>query len=111
MIDAQIGMLNYHSTPGLGMDHPFQSPWWQWPFILKPMWFAQDSYEPAGYASTIMCMGNPWVFYLGAIAMLGALAACVLKYLNLRSGVSLRQGAVSYTHLDVYKRQRVSWPA
>ena len=56
------------------------------------MWFAQDSYEPAGYASTIMCMGNPWVFYLGAIAMLGALAACVLKYLNLRSGVSLRQG-------------------
>ena len=92
VIDAQIGMLNYHSTPGLGMDHPFQSPWWQWPFILKPMWFAQDSYEPAGYASTIMCMGNPWVFYLGAIAMLGALVACAAKYLNLRSGVSLRQG-------------------
>ena len=92
VIDAQIGMLNYHSTPGLGMDHPFQSPWWQWPFILKPMWFAQDSYEPAGYASTIMCMGNPWVFYLGAIAMLGALVACAAKYLNLHSGVSLRQG-------------------
>ena len=92
VIDAQIGMLNYHSTPGLGMDHPFQSPWWQWPFILKPMWFAQDSYEPAGYASTIMCIGNPWVFYLGAIAMLGALVACAAKYLNLRSGVSLRQG-------------------
>ena len=92
VIDAQIGMLNYHSTPGLGMDHPFQSPWWQWPFILKPMWFAQDYYEPAGYASTIMCMGNPWVFYIGAIAMLGALAACVAKYLNLRAGVSLRQG-------------------
>ena len=92
VIDAQIGMLNYHSTPGLGMDHPFQSPWWQWPFILKPMWFAQDQYEPAGYASTIMCMGNPWVFYIGAVAMLGALAACVAKYLNLRSGVSLRQG-------------------
>lgn len=92
VIDAQIGMLNYHSTPGLGMDHPFQSPWWQWPFILKPMWFAQDQYEPAGYASTIMCMGNPWVFYIGAVAMLGVLAACVAKYLNLRSGVSLRQG-------------------
>lgn len=35
--------------------------------------------------------GNPWVFYLGAIAS-WVLAACVLKYLNLRSGVSLRQG-------------------
>lgn len=43
VIQAQISMLNYHSTPGLGMDHPFQSPWWQWPLILKPMWFAQDN--------------------------------------------------------------------
>ena len=92
IIDAQIGMLNYHSTPGLGMDHPFQSPWWQWPFILKPMWFAQDKYEPAGYESTIMCLGNPWVFYLGAVAMAGVLVAFVVKYVRLRDSVSLRQG-------------------
>ena len=86
VISAQEGMLSYHSTPGLGMDHPFQSPWWQWPFILKPMWFAQDSFEPAGYASTIMCMGNPWIFYIGAFAMLGVLAAFVLKYIGIRGG-------------------------
>lgn len=83
---AQEGMLAYHSTPGLGMDHPFQSPWWQWPFILKPMWFAQDHYEPAGYASTIMCMGNPWVFYIGAVAMAAVLIACVVKYTRLSKG-------------------------
>ncbi len=69
VIDAQIDMFSYHSSPGLGMDHPFQSPWWQWPLILKPMWYTQDKYEPAGYASTIMCMGNPWIFYIGALAM------------------------------------------
>lgn len=86
VIDAQIGMLSYHSTPGLGMDHPFQSPWWQWPFILKPMWFSQDSFEPAGYASTIMCMGNPWVFYIGAVAMAAVMVALVLKYLRIREG-------------------------
>lgn len=84
VIDAQIGMLEYHSTPGLGMDHPFQSPWWQWPFILKPMWFSQDAFEPAGYASTIMCMGNPWVFYLGAFAMAGVMIALVCKHLRIR---------------------------
>ena len=70
VIQAQEGMLSYHSQPGLGMDHPFQSPWYEWPLILKPMWYAEDLYEPAGYASTIFCMGNPWVFYLGALAML-----------------------------------------
>ncbi len=82
VVQAQIGMLDYHSTPGLGMDHPFQSPWWQWPFILKPMWFAQDQYEPAGYASTIMCMGNPWVFYIGAICMAALLVSLVGRYFH-----------------------------
>ncbi len=85
VIDAQIGMLEYHSTPGLGMDHPFQSPWWQWPFILKPMWFSQDAFEPSGFASTIMCMGNPWVFYVGAFAMIAVMAALVFKYLRVRN--------------------------
>lgn len=90
---AQKGMLEYHSTPGLGMDHPFQSPWWQWPLILKPMWFAQDAFEPAGYASTIMCMGNPWVFYIGAAAMAAVLLGCVIRYVRVRNGrLCLRQG-------------------
>lgn len=90
---AQKGMLDYHSTPGLGMDHPFQSPWWQWPLILKPMWFAQDWFEPAGYASTIMCMGNPWVFYIGAVAMAAVLIGFVLRYVRVRGGhLRLRQG-------------------
>ena len=93
IIAAQEGMLSYHSTPGLGMDHPFQSPWWQWPLILKPMWFAQDKFEPAGMASTIMCMGNPWIFYLGALCMLGVIVALVCKYIRLgRRGLELRHG-------------------
>ncbi len=79
IISAQEGMLNYHSTPGLGEDHPFNSPWWQWPFILKPMWFAMDSYEPTGFASTILCMGNPWIFYIAAFAMLTVLGAFMVK--------------------------------
>lgn len=83
---AQKGMLDYHSTPGLGMDHPFQSPWWQWPLILKPMWFAQDAFEPAGYASTIMCMGNPWVFYIGALTMAVVLLWCIGRYVRVQNG-------------------------
>ncbi|NLV59570.1 MAG: phospholipid carrier-dependent glycosyltransferase [Clostridiales bacterium] len=89
---AQQGMLNYHSTPGLGMDHPFQSPWWQWPLILKPMWFAQDRFEPEGFASTIICMGNPLIFYVGAVAMVAVMALFVRKYLSFEGGIRLRDG-------------------
>lgn len=92
VIDEQIGMLNYHGTPGLGMDHPYQSPWWKWPLILKPMWFNQDKFEPEGFASTIFCMGNPWVFYIGAACMLAVLILFVRKYIRFRHSVELRKG-------------------
>lgn len=80
--ETQLGMYNYHSTPGLGMDHPFHATWYQWPFLSKPMWFAQDKFEPAGYASTIMCFGNPWVFYIGAVCMVAVILCWMLKYLR-----------------------------
>ncbi len=70
IIDAQKGMLSYHSTPGLGADHPFQSPWWEWPLILKPMWYFKGNYTPAGMGSTIFAMGNPAVWWPGLAALL-----------------------------------------
>ncbi len=90
LMNAQTGMLSYHSTPGLGMNHPFQSPWWQWPFILKPMWFNQDKFEPAGFSSTILCMGNPVIFYVGALCMVAVFGLFLHKYISLRRGLHLR---------------------
>lgn len=69
IIDAQKGMLAYHSTPGLGADHPFQSPWWEWPLILKPMWYFKGTYQPIGTGSTIYAMGNPAVWWTGLAAL------------------------------------------
>ena len=63
--NAQISMLNYHSKPGLGMDHPFYSPWWEWPIIGKPMYYASRQYVPAGsdVQYSIFCFGNPVIWY------------------------------------------------
>lgn len=79
ILQAQRGMLAYHSTPGLGMEHPFYSPWWQWPLILKPMWYNKDAFVAPGYGANIVCLGNPAVFYLGSLAML---AVFVMIYKN-----------------------------
>ena len=63
------GMLGYHSQPGLGMDHYFYSPWYQWPLIAKPMWYSSSAFEAEGFQSSIMAMGNPAVWWVGLIAL------------------------------------------
>lgn len=69
IIAEQLRMFNYHAQPGLGMDHGYYSPWWQWPIIGKPMWFFSSSYTDYGTASTIVCFGNPAVWYTGLAAL------------------------------------------
>ena len=73
----QNHMFTYHSQPGLGMDHPFYSPWWQWPVIGKPMYYAAYQYLPADSPvfHSIFAFGNPVIWY-GALA---ALAVCVVR--------------------------------
>ena len=53
----QSHMYNYHKT--LVATHPFQSRWWEWPLMLKPVWFYVSSALPAGRTSTIVALGNP----------------------------------------------------
>ncbi len=80
IIAAQKHMFSYHSTPGLGADHPYQSPWWEWPLILKPMWFAMGTYVPEGMGSTIFCMGNPAVWWAGLAALAAVFVAFVKRH-------------------------------
>ena len=70
VLALQRQMLNYHA--GLGGDtHYFRSPWYQWPVIAWPMWYySGNSYQPAGVISSISCMGNPAVWWVGLIAMI-----------------------------------------
>ena len=79
---AQEGMFNYHSTPNLGMDHPFYSPWWEWPVIGKPMYYASQQYIPADSPvhHSIFCFGNP-VIWFGGLATMGV---CLLRALKER---------------------------
>ena len=68
---AQVGMLNYHSTKNLGMDHPFYSPWWEWPVIGKPMYYASEQYLPNNTRLhySIFCFGNPVIWFGGLAAL------------------------------------------
>ena len=62
-------MLSYHSTPGLGMDHYYYSPWYEWPLMVTPMYYASAAFKPEGMTYAIFCFGNPWVWCVGLVGI------------------------------------------
>ena len=80
----QKSMLSYHSGD---LPHAFQSPWWEWPIIGKPMWYHAGG-RPDGMVSTIVAFGNPAVWW-GGLAATVAMFAYTASYglRRLRAGI------------------------
>lgn len=88
VVELQKTMLGYHG--GLADDdHFFRSPWYEWPLIVKPMWYYSGTdFVQEGYISSISCMGNPAVWWGGLIGLIYVLVKWV------RSGCRDRQSLV-----------------
>ena len=72
ILDAQVYMFDYHKN--LVAEHYFSSPWYEWPLIVKPMWYYQADFKGAGMASSILSFGNPAVWWTGLAGILFVLA-------------------------------------
>ncbi|MEM4733707.1 MAG: glycosyltransferase family 39 protein [Candidatus Bathyarchaeia archaeon] len=68
VLGLQGGMFDYHSK--LTATHPFSSPWWTWPLLLRPVWL-YVSYLPLNFKSTIVLLGNPAVWWIGFACIIG----------------------------------------
>ena len=75
--DAQTLMLDYHAN--LVAEHYFASPWYEWPLIVKPMWYYNADFAGAGMASSILAFGNPAVWWTGLAGIVFALAMSVYR--------------------------------
>jgi len=64
----QVHMYNYHKN--LVATHPFSSPWWEWPLMLRPIWYYQAKLMPPGVVSSIISFGNPLVWWPGFVSVL-----------------------------------------
>ena len=67
LLDLTQSMYDYHN--GLRATHAASSPYWAWPFDLKPVWFYQDSFAN-GTAAAVYDAGNlvAWWISIPAIA-------------------------------------------
>jgi len=77
IFEYQKSMYHYHST--LDATHSFQSAWWTWPFMIKPIWYYTGKDLPAGMASTIASFGNPAVWWAGIPALIAGFKAFLKK--------------------------------
>ncbi|MGQ9473517.1 MAG: phospholipid carrier-dependent glycosyltransferase [Candidatus Caldatribacteriaceae bacterium] len=67
----QIRMYRYHKN--LEATHPFATPWWQWPAMIRPIWLYQGKGLPVGKISSIVSLGNPAIWWLGVLLLLALL--------------------------------------
>lgn len=77
ILDAQVYMFEYHKN--LVAEHYFASPWYEWPLIVKPMWYYQADFKGAGTASSILSFGNPAVWWTGLAGILFVLGYSVYR--------------------------------
>ena len=61
-------MYTYHA--GVVTTHPYSSPWWQWPAMVRPVYFYQLKTPAEGMWGAIASFGNPMVWWTGFICML-----------------------------------------
>ena len=66
LADLTGQMYRYHNN--LTAPHAASSPWWAWPFDLKPVWFYQEGFAGSTSAS-IYDAGNLVAWWLGVPAM------------------------------------------
>ena len=73
-----IALWNYHQSVygfhvGLTTGHPYASPAWQWPLLLRPtaVWVGDDGTCGTGHCiSVISSIPNPLIWYAGVAAAL-----------------------------------------
>jgi Gpi18-like mannosyltransferase len=66
LVDLTKAMYEYHNN--LTQGHAASSPWWAWPFDLKPVWFYQEGLA-GGTTAAIYDAGNLVIWWLGIPAL------------------------------------------
>jgi dolichyl-phosphate-mannose-protein mannosyltransferase len=85
LLELHSQILGFHLNLGANKSepvHPYCSVWWSWPLMLRPIAYYYKTH-PNGTISYINAMGNPILYWLGAIAILLGLIGCLYQLRNI----------------------------
>lgn len=63
-----------------GSSHPYQSKWYSWPFMIRPVAYFEES--RGDKTSSLYFLGNPAVWWLGLLGIIGILYSMVKNFLK-----------------------------
>ena len=66
-IEVQKQMWWYHTN--LVAEHPYTSPAWSWPLLLRPI-YLYDGGDVNGQVARIYAFGNPFIFWFGLYSII-----------------------------------------
>ena len=89
--EANIVMYQVQDQPGLA-HHPYQSLWYSWPFMIRPIYYWNDDSTGA----KIYLLGNPLVYWLSTLAVLLTALFLSLRY--------FQKWMHRYKHSSLYKK-------
>ena len=61
VLEEQKAMWDYHSQ--LREGHPYSSPWWTWPLMLRPTWYSAGDAPSKEMFKGILCIGNCFIWW------------------------------------------------
>ncbi|MEK6628718.1 MAG: phospholipid carrier-dependent glycosyltransferase [Bdellovibrionota bacterium] len=83
LINLQIVM--WKGQQAVGASHPYTSHWWQWPFMVRPIWYTFDrDILSDKMVSGVIFLGNPLIMWSGVLAIL----ICIRSWFKTRSSIS-----------------------
>ena len=74
-INLQSSMFGYHG--GVTENHPYQSEWWMWPILLKPLYMHFE--DLGGKYAQIYALGNPFIWWTGCLFLVLGIVNAIRK--------------------------------
>ena len=96
-------IFGFHQNLGLGKTdpiHPYCSPWWSWVLLIRPVAYFFEN-RPNSMVEFVHAMGNPFLYWLSAIALLICLTFVIVSKLRFPPQI--------FTKIEPKERRELFW--
>lgn len=77
----EINIRMYTANDSLiGVHHPYESAWYEWPVEQRPVLYWIDNVRPDGAQARIYLLGNPVVWWMSAYVMFFVVGAIIFRH-------------------------------